>query len=82
MRTVIWFLVLLMLVVHQDVWLWNNDHLVFGFIPAGLAYHAGLSIAASIVWLLAVRFAWPSQLEYDEPESPAMTSRPTQGGGA
>ncbi len=49
--------------MHQDVWLWDSKTLVFGFMPAGLAYHAGFSLVASLVWMAALRFAWPSEVE-------------------
>lgn len=54
---------LLMAVLHQDFWLWNDKTLIFDFMPIGLAYHASFSIAAAILWALAVKFAWPSALE-------------------
>jgi len=50
-------------VLHQDEWNWDNSGLVFGFIPVGLAYHAAYSIAAAIFWALVVKFAWPTRLE-------------------
>ena len=68
MKKVVWGLVLLLVVLHQDIWMWDNDGLAFGFLPVTLLYHAGISVAASAVWLLAVRFAWP----VEEDESPAV----------
>ena len=61
--TLIWIAVLLLFVLHQDVWFWNDRTLVFGFMPVGLAYHALYSIAAGILWALAVRYAWPQRIE-------------------
>lgn len=66
MRYVVWGLVVLLLILHQDVWLWENDTLVFGFLPITLLYHACISVAAAVTWFLATRFAWPSVLEEDE----------------
>ncbi|MDV6034438.1 MAG: DUF3311 domain-containing protein [Phycisphaera sp. RhM] len=63
MKYLVWGLVVLLVVLHQDLWNWDNDRLVFGFMPVTLAYHAGISIAASVVWFLATKFAWPSDLE-------------------
>lgn len=63
MKNVVWGLVLLLIVLHQDLWNWDNDRLVLGFIPSTLAYHAGISIAASVVWLIAALTAWPAHLE-------------------
>ncbi|MCA9136852.1 MAG: DUF3311 domain-containing protein [Planctomycetales bacterium] len=63
MKYLVWGLVLLLVVLHQDIWNWGNDHLMFGFMPVTLAYHAGLSIAASIVWFMATKFAWPLDMD-------------------
>lgn len=49
--------------LHQDTWLWDDARLVFGFLPSGLAYHAAYSLATAAVWLLAILYFWPSQLE-------------------
>lgn len=46
--------------LHQDSWLWNDATLLFGFLPAGLAWHAAFSVVAAAVWLGVVMFAWPS----------------------
>ncbi len=63
MRRFVWFLVIALAFLHYDFWYWDDRTLVFGFMPIGLAYHAGFSLAAGLVWLLAVRFAWPANLE-------------------
>jgi hypothetical protein len=52
-------LVLLLLILHQDNWFWTDGTLVFGFVPIGLVWHAGISIAAAGTWLLATKIAWP-----------------------
>ncbi|MEM9825410.1 MAG: DUF3311 domain-containing protein [Planctomycetota bacterium] len=51
--------VVILLVLHQDNWFWEDNTPVFGFMPIGLAYHAGISIAATITWFVATRIAWP-----------------------
>lgn len=66
MKYVIWALVVLLVILHQDNWNWHDTGLVFGFIPVGLAWHAGISIAASTIWFLATVFAWPKDLEADD----------------
>ena len=63
---VVWALVILLLILHQDNWFWDNDTLVMGFIPIGLFYHACISIAASVTWFLATKFAWPVQEDGDD----------------
>lgn len=52
-------LVILLLILHQDNWLWTNDTLLLGFLPIGLFWHACISIAATLTWFLATRIAWP-----------------------
>ncbi|MCG8450483.1 MAG: DUF3311 domain-containing protein [Pirellulales bacterium] len=69
-RTLI-VLVLLLLVLHQDNWFWTDDRLVFGFVPVGLFYHACISIAASCVWLFAVKKCWPADVESSDQEGGA-----------
>ncbi|MDA0348363.1 MAG: DUF3311 domain-containing protein [Verrucomicrobia bacterium] len=61
------YLVLLFF-LHQDSWLKNDGTLVFGVLPATLAYHMGFVIAAAVGWLLVIKFAWPEGLD-GEPDS-------------
>ena len=65
MRIVVWALIAVLLIAHQDNFLWDNDTLVWGFMPIGLAYHAGISIAAAVVWFLATQFCWPAEAAND-----------------
>ena len=62
-RYAIWTVALLLFVLHHDFWWWDDTSLVLGFLPIGLAYHAGFSLAAGLLWLAAVKFAWPTDLE-------------------
>lgn len=64
MKYLIWGGVLLLIILHQDVWFWEDNTLVFGFMPIGLMWHVGISICAAIIWFLATIFAWPANLEY------------------
>ena len=50
-------------ILHHDFWNWSTAGLVFGFIPVGLAYHAGYSIVVSMFWVLVTRYAWPHSIE-------------------
>ena len=56
-------LLVLLALLHQDFWWWDDPTPVLGFLPIGLAYHALYSILAAVVWALAVKFAWPSEVE-------------------
>lgn len=60
---VVGVIILLMVLLHQDTWNWKDGRLVLGFLPVGLAYHAGYSILSALVMLGLVRFAWPAELE-------------------
>lgn len=62
-------MVLAVYLLHQDFWNWrNSEPLVFGFLPVGLAYHAGYSILAAIMMAVLVKFAWPRHLENIRPQ--------------
>jgi len=65
MKYVVWVLIVALLIAHQDNFLWDNDTLVWGFMPIGLAYHAGISLVAGFVWYLATRFCWPGETNTD-----------------
>ena len=62
-KIIVWFLFGLMFLLHQDFWWWEDVDLIFGFMPIGLAFHAGFSVACAILGWLAIKFAWPSHLE-------------------
>jgi hypothetical protein len=51
-------------VLHQDIWFWREARpLVFGFLPIGLAYHAGYCVAIALLMWTLTRVAWPEHLE-------------------
>lgn len=76
MKYVIWTLIALLAVAHQDFWFWNDATLVFGFMPITLLYHAGISLAAGMLWFLAVRFCWPTNVDMVG-DSEVSEERPT-----
>lgn len=63
-------------ILHQDLWLWRSARpLLFGFLPAGLAYHAAYCLACTLLlWRLTAR-AWPQHLE-DEAEAASRHEPP------
>jgi hypothetical protein len=63
MKNAVWIAFWLLFVLHHDFWWWADDQIVLGFMPVGLAWHAGFSIAAALLWLAALKFAWPSEIE-------------------
>jgi hypothetical protein len=73
------FLILLVYFLHQDFWNWTRtEPLVLGFLPIGLAYHAGYSVIAAILMAVLVKFAWPKHLEDVQPKEPGAPARDTE----
>ena len=62
-RLLVWGIVIALFVLHQDFWWWDNKTLVFGFMPIGLFYHAAFSVVAGLTWALAIKVAWPAEIE-------------------
>ena len=62
-KILVWGLFLLMFVLHQDKWWWDDATLVLGFLPVGLAFHAAFSLACAVLGWLAIKMAWPHDLE-------------------
>jgi len=55
--------VILLIVLRQDFWNWDDNSLYFGFLPVGLAYQMLISIGATILPALACKYAWPKDAE-------------------
>jgi hypothetical protein len=67
----LFLLIVAVYAAHQDFWTWHKaDPLVFGFLPIGLAYHAGYAIACAVLMAILVKTAWPKHLETNETDSP------------
>ena len=64
----VWLGVVVLFILHQDLWLWADASLWFGPLPAGLAYHAGYSLRVSAFWFVVVKLAWPPGLDTDDEE--------------
>ena len=66
---------LLIIFLRHDRWNWTTPRpLLLGVIPVGLWWQAVVSVLASLVMWLLVRFAWPGHLEHlaeDGKEEPA-----------
>lgn len=66
-RPLVWAAIVALVVLHHDFWFWDTyEPLLFGFLPVGLAYHVGLSIAAAVVWFLATRYCFPVEEDGEE----------------
>jgi len=73
-RMLVWAIVCVLFVLHQDFWWWNDRTLVLGFLPISLAYHAAFSLAAGLIWAMACKFAWPAEIEEWAAEGEAKSS--------
>lgn len=83
MKKLIYGLIILLLILHQDFWWWDDSEtIVFGCIPIGLAYHAGVSLAAAALWAMAVKFCWPTEADVAEEGSAAARTAWHEGGRA
>ena len=74
MRWLLAAMVVVVYLLHQDYWLWHDKGLVLGFLPTGLAYHAGYSILAACMMAVLVKYAWPEDLEKSVPDQPEAPS--------
>lgn len=66
----IWIGVVVLIVLRQDHWFWDDPSLVAGILPIGLAWQVAISIAAALLWYTATRIAWPA----DPVETPTVVS--------
>ncbi len=74
MKLLLGIFVVVLIVLHQDFWQWDNAELVWGFMPYALLYHMGISLAASAMWLWATRYVWPPDEEVLADEAAVTTS--------
>ena len=70
-KLLLFIFVTLVYLAHQDFWNWKKSApLVLGFVPIGLAYHAGFAVLCAIMMAILVKFAWPGHLEAEEKLTP------------
>jgi hypothetical protein len=71
MRNIVWVCFWVLFFLHQDFWYWNDPTILFGFLPIGLAWHVGFSLACAVLWIAATKYAWPEEIETWAQESVA-----------
>jgi hypothetical protein len=71
-RKFTWVLFWVLFLLHHDFWWWSDPTVLFGFLPIGMAWHVGFSVATAMFWLMALRYAWPSEIEHwaEQPDEP------------
>ena len=62
---VLYIVLVVLFLLHNDFWFWDNPRVVMG-LPIGLLYHIGLCVAAAILMVLTINYAWPNHLQDDE----------------
>lgn len=65
MRKLLYAALVVLYLLHNDLWLWHDRSLVFG-LPVGIAYHVAFCVAASVLLWLLVTYAWPAHLDQVE----------------
>ena len=60
-RLLLYLLWVLLYLLHNDIWLWDNGAIVMG-LPVGLLYHVGFCLAAAVMLGLLVTYARPAPL--------------------
>ena len=68
-RGMVYVLLGILYLLHNDLWLWHDGRLVAG-LPAGLVYHVAFCAAASVMLYLLVTRAWPAHLDRQEEDQP------------
>ncbi len=63
-RGLLYAALVLVFLLHNDLWLWNDARIVAG-LPVGLTYHVGYCLVVALLLGLLVRFAWPRDLGLD-----------------
>ncbi len=58
LRTTLYAALLLLFVLHNDLWQWTDSSRLLG-LPIGLTYHVAYCLAAMGLMALLVKYAWP-----------------------
>ena len=66
-------LIILLMILHHDIWNWGKKEPDFGFMPVALLWQALISIGAGITWFIATKIAWPTFEEETATEPAAET---------
>ncbi len=76
MKHLIWLFALLLLILHQDYWQWGRSDIVFGFVPYTMAYQMFVSVTTAVVWILAIIYCWPDNVDGIKPLNKPKPKKP------
>ena len=68
MKYALYLWVAVLVIAHQDVFNWDDASLVLGCLPVGLAYHVAYTLATALLWVLAIKWAWPADVDVSADE--------------
>ena len=57
LRWILYSLLVVVIILHNDFWFWQTPQIVFG-LPVGLLYHILYCLAASLLMISLVKYAW------------------------
>lgn len=80
-RPLLYALLALFVLLHNDLWWWNDATFVLG-LPIALTYHLAYCLAAMGLMALLIRYAWPSVLDHDPDDDPGQVAGQDDGGAA
>jgi hypothetical protein len=62
MKVFIYVALLVLYLLHNDLWYWYDFRVIGGF-PIGLLFHVAYCFVAAVLLFLLIKFAWPEHLE-------------------
>jgi hypothetical protein len=71
MKRFLYIALILLFILHNDLWFWSDTRLIFG-VPIGLLYHIVFCIVATLLMTALTRYAWPEGLEVSSKEESAV----------
>ena len=64
MRRILYVAMVVLYVLHNDLWFWEDAQLVLG-LPIGLTYHIFYCVVSAGLMALLVYYAWPRGLDVE-----------------
>ena len=72
---IFWALMLIMVVLHVDVWSWHRLHpLLWGWLPYEMWYRGLLTLVCTVLFWALARWMWP------QPDEAALKRHSEEGG--
>lgn len=69
MKAFVYPALVVLYLLHNDLWYWDDTRLIAGF-PIGLLYHVAYCIVTTLLLLLLIKYAWPARVEVTDDHKP------------